>query len=43
MDQKPIGGGQSVEYHYPGLKAGQYLFICSLHPEKFQTGRITVT
>ena len=43
VDQKPIGGGQSVEYHYPGLKAGQYLFICSLHPEKFQTGRITVT
>jgi len=32
VDQKPIGGGQSVEYHYPGLKAGQYLFICSLHP-----------
>ena len=42
MDQSEIDGGQTSEYQYPELEAGEYVFICSIHPISLMTGKLTV-
>ncbi len=39
-DQETTDGGQTSDYEYPKLEAGEYVFICSVHP--FMTGTLTV-
>ncbi|MBI2763426.1 MAG: cytochrome c oxidase subunit II [Chloroflexi bacterium] len=41
-NQEPINGGTSANYAYPGLPAGTYTFICSVHPIPAMTGTLTV-
>lgn len=38
----PTPGGQSMAYPYDALPAGEYTFICSLHPIPAMTGTLTV-
>lgn len=42
QDTPPIPGGQSTTYSYEPLPAGQYTFICSVHPIEPMTGTLTV-
>lgn len=42
VDQETIDGGQTSDYEYPKLEAGEYVFICSIHPISFMTGKLTV-
>ncbi len=35
-------GGKTAVYDYPALEAGQYVFICSIHPIPSMTGTLTV-
>jgi plastocyanin len=42
VDQKTTDGGQTSEYEYPKLEAGEYVFICSIHPIPLMTGKLTV-
>lgn len=42
VDQETIDGGHTVEYAYPKLAAGEYVFICSVHPIGGMTGVLTV-
>jgi plastocyanin len=39
-DQTPTDGGQTSDYLYPALKAGHYVFACSVHP--FMIRELTV-
>lgn len=41
-DQATINGGETVDYAYEALEAGDYLFICSVHPFPAMTGTLTV-
>ena len=41
-DQEVVNGGQSVIYEYDGLAAGDYVFICSIHPIPQMTGTLIV-
>jgi mono/diheme cytochrome c family protein/plastocyanin len=42
VDQPTAKDGQTVNYVYPGLPAGTYVFICSIHPIPSMTGTLTV-
>lgn len=42
VDQEIIDGGETAEYEYPMLEAGEYVFICSVHPIPAMTGKLTV-
>ena len=42
VDQKTTDGGQTADYQYPKLEAGEYVFICSVHPIPGMTGTLTV-
>ncbi|MEO8208601.1 MAG: cupredoxin domain-containing protein [Chloroflexota bacterium] len=41
-DQAVVNGGEKVDYRYKGLPAGDYIFICSIHPVPSMTGTLTV-
>lgn len=41
-DQPTIDGGASTTYTFPALPAGEYIFICSVHPFPDMTGTLTV-
>jgi plastocyanin len=41
-DQPVVNGGETVTYTYDPLPAGQYVFICSIHPIPGMTGTLTV-
>lgn len=41
-DQPEIPGGASQVYQYEALQAGDYVFICSIHPIAPMTGTLTV-
>ena len=42
VDTPTIDGGQETTYVYEPLEAGQYVFICSIHPIPAMTGTLTV-
>jgi mono/diheme cytochrome c family protein/plastocyanin len=42
VDQPTTKDGQTQTYVYPGLPAGTYVFICSIHPIPAMTGTLTV-
>jgi plastocyanin len=42
QDQDTVDGGASATYQYQGLPAGQYEFICSIHPVPSMTGTLSV-
>jgi plastocyanin len=41
-DTTPIDGGETTTYVYGALEAGEYTFICSIHPIPAMTGTLTV-
>jgi plastocyanin len=41
-DQPNTAGGATQTYQYDGLEAGEYVFICSIHPIPAMTGTLTV-
>jgi len=41
-DQQPTPGGTTQTYQYDALQAGEYVFICSIHPIEAMTGTLTV-
>lgn len=42
QDTEPIPGGSEEAYQYEPLEAGEYVFICSVHPIDQMTGTLTV-
>ncbi|MBF8289697.1 MAG: Cupredoxin 1 protein [Chloroflexi bacterium] len=42
QDQAVVNGGESATYSFDGLAAGDYVFICSVHPIPQMTGTISV-
>jgi len=42
VDTPTVDGGQETAYDYDGLGAGEYVFICSIHPIPGMTGRLIV-
>lgn len=42
QDQREIPGGESMAYEYTPLEAGEYVFICSIHPIPAMTGTLIV-
>jgi plastocyanin len=42
QNQEVVNGGAKATYEYKGLKAGTYVFICSIHPIPNMTGTLTV-
>jgi plastocyanin len=42
QDQATIDGGEEATYEYTALAAGEYVFICSIHPIPNMTGTLTV-
>lgn len=42
QDQQVVNGGGTATYAYAALPAGQYVFICSIHPIPQMTGTLTV-
>ncbi len=42
VDEPTIKDGETANYVYPGLAAGDYVFICSIHPIPAMTGTLTV-
>ena len=42
QDQAVTNGGATSTYSYDGLPAGDYVFICSIHPIPQMTGTVTV-
>lgn len=42
QNQEVVNGGAAVTYDYQGLPAGEYVFICSIHPIPQMTGTLTV-
>jgi mono/diheme cytochrome c family protein/plastocyanin len=42
VDQPTTKDGETQKYVYPGLPAGTYVFICSIHPIPAMTGTLTV-
>lgn len=42
QDTTPIPGGSEETYQYEALEAGEYQFICSVHPIPQMTGTLTV-
>lgn len=42
QNQDVIDGGVTVTYRYDPLPAGEYIFICSIHPIPQMTGTLTV-
>jgi plastocyanin len=41
-DQQPVTGPTQMIYEYDPLAAGEYVFICSIHPVPAMTGRLVV-
>lgn len=41
-DEQIINGGETVTYNFDPLPAGDYVFICSVHPIPQMTGTLTV-
>ena len=41
-DQAVVDGGASAAYAYDALAAGEYVFICSIHPIPMMTGTLSV-
>lgn len=41
-DRPTIDGGEEATYEYDGLPAGEYVFICSIHPIPSMTGALIV-
>lgn len=42
QDQPTIPGGTEQDFQYEPLEAGEYVFICSIHPIPAMTGTLTV-
>jgi mono/diheme cytochrome c family protein/plastocyanin len=42
QDQPTVGDGEETTYVYKPLEAGEYTFICSIHPIPAMTGTLTV-
>ena len=42
VDQPTTKDGETQTYVYPGLPAGTYVYICSIHPIPAMTGTLTV-
>ena len=42
VDQQVTDGGTLLTYSYLGMPAGQYVFICSIHPIPSMTGTLTL-
>ena len=42
VDTQPIDGGNETTYEYEPLAAGEYVYICSIHPIPAMTGRLIV-
>jgi mono/diheme cytochrome c family protein/plastocyanin len=42
QDQATIDGGEEATYAYTPLAAGEYVYICSIHPIPAMTGTLTV-
>jgi plastocyanin len=42
QNQEVVNGGSSVTYSYDPLPAGEYVFICSIHPVPTMTGTLIV-
>jgi mono/diheme cytochrome c family protein/plastocyanin len=42
QDQPTIDGGEETTYAFSSLEAGEYTFICSIHPIPAMTGTLTV-
>ena len=42
QNQEVVNGGSSAIYDYDGLPAGDYVFICSIHPIPQMTGTLSV-
>jgi plastocyanin len=42
QDQPTIDGGEETTYAYTPLAAGDYVYICSIHPIPAMTGTLTV-
>jgi len=42
QNQEVVNGGASATYSFKGLPAGEYIFICSIHPIPQMTGKLTV-
>ena len=42
VDQPTTKDGETQTYVYPGLPAGTYVFICSIHPVAPMTGTLSV-
>jgi plastocyanin len=42
QDQQVVNGGAAATYAYSALPAGDYVFICSIHPIPQMTGTLTV-
>jgi hypothetical protein len=42
VDTPTIDGGEETTYEYDGLAAGEYVFICSIHPIQPMTGALIV-
>jgi plastocyanin len=42
QDQPTIDGGEETTYDYTPLAAGEYVYICSIHPIPAMTGTLTV-
>jgi plastocyanin len=41
-EQQPISGGRAIDYAYPALAPGNYLFICRVHPIPAMSGTLLV-
>jgi len=39
---EPTPGGESMAYQFDALPAGDYVFICSIHPIEQMTGTLKV-
>lgn len=42
QNQDVVNGGTAATYNYEALPAGEYVFICSIHPIPSMTGALTV-
>jgi plastocyanin len=42
QNQEVVNGGTAATYNYDALPAGEYVFICSIHPIPSMTGALTV-
>ena len=42
QEQKPIMGGEAIDYDYGALPPGDYIFICRIHPIPAMSGTLAV-